>query len=85
VSSKGAGSVVKHKLSQGGRSGLYQETPGASDEFTLDKEKGALAITSSISPQAPQAPKPPKGIGSRPVGDYISSTYRKDEKTGRRS
>ena len=84
VDSKGGENVIKHKLSQGDKLGLYQEKSNSSDEFTLisNEEKKDFNVG---SPTLPKAPKAPKQIGKKPEGDYVSRTYRKDENTGRRS
>lgn len=84
VDSKGGENVIKHKLSQGDKLGLYQEKSNGSDEFTLinNEEKKDFNVG---SPTSPKAPKAPKQIGKKPEGDYVSRTYRKDEKTGQRS
>ena len=48
VDSKGGENVIKHKLSQGDKLGLYQEKSNAADEFTLinNEEKESSNIKS---------------------------------------
>jgi len=76
-----------------GKLGLYQEKANSPDELTIisNQQKQGSDISEPNSstlprtPKAPQKPKAPTPIGKKPEGDYVSRTFRKDEKSGQRS